>query len=170
MGADRTGHARCDQFAATRDPDLVTGHPAVEPLSRRLACFGGFAELDALLDRGGENGTRQRVFRVALQAGHEREHFGGLEAGGHDLFGQRRGAVGERAGLVEDRGPVSDDLLEYDRVPDDDGAPGAEGNRADDGDWYRDEHGTAWQLPALPGTIASPLAAHASASASATGV
>ena len=79
------------------------------------------------------------MLRVALQARDERQHFLLREARGDELFGQLRLAIGERSGLVENRGPTFGDLFEHDGTFDDDRPARAERNRADDCDRDRDQ-------------------------------
>ena len=112
----------------------MAGNRSTQPLAGRFAHLGGFRKLHPGLRRCRQNGAGERMFRVALQTRHERQHLRLGEAGGDQLFGQLRLAVGERPGLVEDRGATLGDLLEHDGTLDDDRPAGAQGNRADDGD------------------------------------
>src|SRR5689334_20215760 len=116
---------RCE-LAAAGDLQLMTGHGAAQALAGILDDRGGLGKLKALRRCGREHGSRERMFRVALQAGDERQDFARGKPGGDHALGQYRLAVGESAGLVENRGAASGDLLEDDRALDDDRALGAE--------------------------------------------
>ena len=85
---------------------------------------------------------RQRVLRVALEAGGQLQDPPRVAACRRDAIGQRRCTVGERTGLVQDDRAAPIDLLEHGRVADDDATPRGEGNRADDRDRDRDEERT----------------------------
>ena len=128
------GNILRQQFVPACDHQGVAGDGAAKPLARLLAHFGGLGELNASFLRCRENRASQRMLRVALQTRHERQHFLLLEAGGDELLGQRRLAIRERPGLVEDRDPALGDLFEHHGALHDDRPAGAEGNRADDGD------------------------------------
>src|SRR6185436_18249542 len=103
-------------------------------MAGRFADFGGLRQPESGFLRRTEDGAGERVLRVALETRDEREHVARHEPGGDELFGELWVAVGKRSGLVEDRGSAVGDLLEHDRVLDDDRPPGAERDRADDSD------------------------------------
>ena len=112
----------------------MAGNGSAQPLAGLFAHLGGLRELERVLLRRRENGSGQRMLRVALQTRHEGQHFPLREARGDELLRQLRLAIRERPGLVENRGPTPGDLLEHDGALDDDRPAGAEGNRTDDGD------------------------------------
>ncbi len=53
----------------------MTGNGSAQSLARLFADFGGFGKLNPGVLGRGENGSGQRMLRVALQARHEGQHF-----------------------------------------------------------------------------------------------
>ena len=106
---------------AADDLDNAATDRAPNALTRRLAHLAALEHLDGLLPCQVENRARERVLRVALEAGHQLQHGGPLKSVAEVEIGHRRRAVRERAGLVEDGRAAFRHALEDDRAADDDG-------------------------------------------------
>jgi hypothetical protein len=119
--------------------NLADADDTPQALTRRLGDLRRLDEGDSLSRRGIEQGDREGMLRVALHAGRQRHDLAARTPGPEDHLRQGGLAVGQRAGLVEDRRAAGRDLLEHDGTFHDDRAPRAQRDRANDGDWNRDQ-------------------------------
>ena len=115
------------ELAAARDLQLMAGHGSAQALAGLFAHFSGLRKLERALRRRREHGSGQGMLGVALQTGDEGQHVPLRKARGDELLRQRRLAIRERPGLVENRRPTSGDLLEHDGTLDDDRPAGRRG-------------------------------------------
>ena len=106
----------------------MAGNGSEQTLAWLFAHLGGLRELDSIFLRRRENGSRQGMFRVSLQACHQGQYFVLLKARSDELFSQLGLTISERPGFVENRSPALGNLLKYDGTLDDDSPAGTEGN------------------------------------------
>jgi hypothetical protein len=85
---------------------------------------------------------RERMLRVAFEGGRDREHAVSLHPTDRHHFRELRAAVGERAGLVEDRRATGVEPLEHCGITDHDPPLRRERHGADDRDGDRDQKRT----------------------------
>ena len=76
---------------------------------------------------------------IGLERGGEPENLVAADLPERDHLGEVGGAVGERAGLVEDPRPAGGEPFEDRRIADDDPAPGRQRHRTDDRHWDPDQ-------------------------------
>ena len=134
VAVDRTTHSRpptcggrrctspgcCgDEFLAAGDLDAPSGDDPAQSFARAFADLRARRAVATSLRFGGvEDGGRQRMLRVSLQAGDERSTSSLSKPGAATITSVRaRLAVGQRAGLVEDHRAAGVDLLEHGRDP-----------------------------------------------------
>src|ERR1700676_244024 len=113
---------------------MMAGNCSAQPLTGLFAHFRGLRELQRILLRRHEDGSGQRMLRVAFKTRDEGQHLSLRKARGNELLRQLWLAISERTGLIENCSPTAGDLLEHDGTLDDNRPAGAEGNRTDDGD------------------------------------
>ena len=140
------GRIHLRKFLAAGDGDGVHVGGAVEPLhaadqpvSRLLGELFDLEQPHRLLGGRLHDGRGQRMLRIAFEAGGHRQKIRPAPAVERDDIDELGRAVGERAGLVEDRGAAGVEPLENRRVADHDPTLRRQRHGADDRHRDRDQ-------------------------------